>query len=188
MRIGGAKGMLAVMSPRESKLYPGIDVVLRKSMVKAQPSANLPIDPSMLILDLVKWKVLKLEVPLSSEPTIMLRHNGVPESVLVKMCENSLTEVAQAFSTKPNEDETESDALRRLIANVHRFGGIGASRRRRDMTARGLSLTVSGLSMRSEQNKTSSEDTIISDEDAEDDGGDLEDSGSAGAGISKTEQ
>ncbi|CAK9781596.1 hypothetical protein CC85DRAFT_6079 [Cutaneotrichosporon oleaginosum] len=168
MRLGGAKGVLVVMSPQEQNVYPGIDVVLRDSMVKSHPSARFEHDPSNFTLDILKVDGLRIGSTLSSEPAIVMAHNGVPQEVLVGKARRSIAEIGEAFAAAPHDDEDEVSATARLLLSVYRSGGVGTEQRKREVLRRGQSCKVAGLVSRQVDADDEMDDT-----DDGDDGKDL---------------
>lgn len=167
MRLGGSKGLLVVMSREQEALYPGFDVVLRESMVKSQPSANFKCDPSNFTLDILRVDGLRIGSSLSSEPTIVMAHNGVPLEVLVDKARRSIVDIGEAFAATPNNGEDEDSVNTRLLTSVYRGGGVNLDQRKREVHQGGQSCKVAGLVSRQ-----SGEDDEMCGEDDDDEDGD----------------
>ncbi|BEI84969.1 hypothetical protein CcaverHIS002_0503700 [Cutaneotrichosporon cavernicola] len=150
MRLGGSKGLLVVMSPEQENHYPGIDVVLRDSMVKSQPSAHFKRDPSNFTVDVLRVDGLHIGSSLSSEPAIVMAHNGVPLEVLVDKAQRSIADIGEAFAATPNhsEGEDENSAEARLLTSLYRAGGVGVEQQKREVLQSGQSCKVVGLASR----------------------------------------
>ncbi|WVQ93483.1 hypothetical protein IAU59_000557 [Kwoniella sp. CBS 9459] len=145
MRIGGSKGLLALMSPSQSAGHPGKDVLLRDSMVKAISAPELANDPSLLIIDVLCCESLKIGTALPSEAIIAMVHNGVPPSVFLQMAQDGLESLREAFNPHPLEGEESEDVKHRLLASCFRHGGVGLDRRKREARSKGQSAKVAGL-------------------------------------------
>lgn len=145
MRLGGSKGLLVIMSREQELLYPGKDVVLRHSMVKSKPSSEFQRDPSNFTLDVLRVDGLRIGASLSSEPAIVMAHNGVPVDVLVAKAQQSILDIGEAFSVHSKTDETAESAEARLLASVYRRGGVGLDQRKREILQSGQSCKVAGL-------------------------------------------
>lgn len=145
MRLGGAKGLLALMSPADAALYPGVDIVLRKSMIKSRSDPLYSDDVSLRTIDVVRYNSLRIGTSLGSEAIIAMVHGGVPSLVFLDMMAHCLDELRDALFPTPLGEETTDDVRRRFIANVHRLGGVGAGVKRRQLVQKGLSTKVAGL-------------------------------------------
>ncbi|KAL1406355.1 hypothetical protein Q8F55_008054 [Vanrija albida] len=147
VRLRGAKGLLAVMSPEQALQYPGKDVVLRDSMVKCPGWTHSTDndDPSLSTLDVLRVDGLKVGSSLGSEAIIIMQHNGIPVDVLLHMSEQSLENIGQSFSPQPLVAESEAQGRQRLVSSVYSLGGVGIERRKRECRQLGLSTRVAGL-------------------------------------------
>jgi hypothetical protein len=168
MRLGGSKGLLVVMSDRQEKQYPDIDVVLRDSMVKSRPSGEFKADLSNYTLDILRVDGLRVGSSLSSEPAIVMAHNGVPLQVLVDKAWRSIADIGEAFAATPNAGEDEATAAHRLLVSVYRGGGVSIDQRKREVLRSGQSCKVAGLVARQ-----TDEDDEMGGEDEDDDSEDL---------------
>ena len=158
MRIGGAKGLLSLISPDQARLYKGKEVVLRESMIKSIPAPRHADDPSLLTLDVLRCDSLRLGTVLSSEGIIAMVHGGVPFSTFLRMGEQSLDELRAAFLPHPLEEEHADDVVRRIVTSCYRRGGVGTERRKRQMSAEGKSTRVAGLSLSNLDGDAASDD------------------------------
>ncbi|WVW80195.1 hypothetical protein I302_102172 [Kwoniella bestiolae CBS 10118] len=162
MRIGGSKGLLALMSPNQGSQHPSKEILLRDSMIKTLSASNYENDPSLLTVDVLKCESLKIGANLSSEAIIAMAHNGVPTEVFVKMAENELNSLRDAFWPTPLEGETEDDMFRRIFASCYGIGGVGMDNKKRQARKDGKSLRAAGLA------KGHFDDDMEVDEDDED--------------------
>lgn len=144
MRLGGAKGLLALMTEDQEKMYPGKSVLLRKSMVK---SLSTSMDPSLFIIDILRsgGNMIRYGTILGPEPIVCLAHNGVPHQTIMTLAKENLEELRRDFLPSPHEGETDDDARERLVANLYRQGGVGWDRDKKRCARRGESLRVAGL-------------------------------------------
>ncbi|OCF31654.1 hypothetical protein I316_06659 [Kwoniella heveanensis BCC8398] len=145
MRIGGSKGLLALMSPSQSAAYPGKEILLRDSMVKAICASGFRDDLSLLTVDVLCCESLKIGTTLPSEAIVCMVHNGVPPSVFVKMAEDGLDSLRDAFRPRALEGEEDGDVKHRLVASCFRLGGVGLDRKKREARLKGRSAKVAGL-------------------------------------------
>lgn len=145
MRIGGAKGVLTVMSDRQARQYPGIDIVLRDSMVKSWPADRYESEAALFCLDVLRVDGLRIVTNLSSEPLIILEHNGVPRQRLLELSEQGLEAIRHAFYPKAHPGESQLAAHNRLIAATHSLGGVAMERKRQECVEKGQSTKVAGL-------------------------------------------
>jgi len=145
IRLGGAKGMLAVMSDDQERLHAGRDVILRDSMIKALPDWRFADDPSLLTVDVVRFDGLRIGTSLSSEPIVVLHDRGVPADTLLRMGAESLDTLRGAFLPEPTQGERAEHVLVRLVNSCFRQGGVGVGRKRRQYAAEGSSGRVAGL-------------------------------------------
>jgi hypothetical protein len=145
MRLGGSKGLLTLMSAAEQEEYKGKHVVLRHSMVKSFPHPEFASDPSLFVLDILKADPIKVGANLSSEPLIVMEHNGVPRDTICSLAQRTLNELRDTFRPTPHDGETAHDVAERLIASTWRWGGVGSDRKRREAAAKGRSAKVTGL-------------------------------------------
>lgn len=168
MRLGGSKGLLVAMSREQELLYPGKDVVLRHSMVKSKPSSQFQDDPSNFTLDVLRIDGLRIGTTLSSEPAIVMAHNGVPIDVLVDKAQQSIFEIGESLSPEPNADESPDLAEARLLASVYQRGGVGIEQRKREVLQNGQSCKVAGLVSRHMEEDEDIEDLDDDETDNED--------------------
>ncbi|KAK8861624.1 hypothetical protein IAR55_002447 [Kwoniella newhampshirensis] len=145
MRLGGSKGLLAIMSPAQAVQYPGKEVILRESMVKALSAPPYIDDPSLHFVDVLRCDSLRIGTTLSSEAIIAMAHGGVPSSVFLKMAEDGLNALRDDFLPRRLVGETEDDVLVRIHAACFRRGGVGTDRKKRLARAQGLSARVAGV-------------------------------------------
>ncbi|WVQ64983.1 uncharacterized protein L199_003153 [Kwoniella botswanensis] len=145
MRVGGSKGLLALMSHDQAAQYPGKDILLRDSMIKALSASNYEDDPSLLTVDVLKCEVLKIGANISSEAIIAMVHNGVPAQVFVKMAENELDALRDAFLPSQLEGESEDDMFTRIFRSCYGIGGVGMGQKKRKTRQEGKSLRAAGL-------------------------------------------
>ncbi|WVR03757.1 hypothetical protein IAU60_000752 [Kwoniella sp. DSM 27419] len=147
MRIGGSKGLLALMTPEQEQQHPGKEVVLRESMVKSFSAEEYRDDPSLLTIDLVCADSLRIGTSLSAEPIIAMAHNGVPLLAFKSMMRTSCDALRDAFLPIPlvEQGETEHDVLRRIYESCYHLGGVGTERKKREYRTRGQSTRVAGL-------------------------------------------
>lgn len=148
--------MLVIMSDEEERSYPGKDIILRPSMIKAFGKSTPYPDSAMFTLDLVRWTSLKVGVGLSAEPMPIMVDRGVPKSVFVDLQKGVLDELKQAFLPTPALGETEAEAARRLRDNVYMLGGVGQEVKKRECKSQGKSQRVAGLTWRDEAEEDSS--------------------------------
>jgi len=147
MRLGGAKGLLCLMSPQQHEQYVGKEVILRDSMIKAVSTERYTSDPSVLTVDVVSFGYLQIGASLSQEAIVIMVHNGIPPSVFLELSKRGLDELEMAFSPAAVVSETEDDVLSRIATACFRQGGVGKDRRSADCIARGSSAKVAGLAM-----------------------------------------
>lgn len=114
-------------------------------MVKSKPSSQFQDDPSNFTLDVLRVDGLRIGTTLSSEPAIVIAHNGVPIDVLVDKAKQSIFEIGESLSPEPNADESADLAEARLLASVYRRGGVGVEQRKREILQNGQSCKVAGL-------------------------------------------
>ncbi|WRT65729.1 uncharacterized protein IL334_002677 [Kwoniella shivajii] len=145
MRVGGSKGLLALMSPSQAEQHPGKEILLRDSMIKALPAPGCEEDPSLLTVDVLRVESLKVRTSLSSEAIIAMVHNGVPIHLFVQMAKDGLEALKNAFLPASIEGETDDDVLRRIYASCYRIGGVGTDRKKRQIKNEGKSARASGL-------------------------------------------
>ncbi|WWC96884.1 hypothetical protein V866_003759 [Kwoniella sp. B9012] len=145
MRVGGSKGLLALMSPSQATQYPIKEILLRDSMIKALSASNYENDPSLLIVDVLKCEALKIGANISSEAIIAMVHNGVPAQVFVKMAENELDALRDAFLPSQLEGESEDDMFIRIFTSCYGIGGVGMDKKKRTARKEGKSLRAAGL-------------------------------------------
>ncbi|WVQ78860.1 hypothetical protein IAT38_000951 [Cryptococcus sp. DSM 104549] len=145
LRLGGAKGLLAVMSPDQAAHHAGKDVLLRDSMIKSLPADKFADDPSLLTLDLVRCDFLKMKSGLSAEPIVCLVHGGVPPAVFMRMASDGLEALRDEFLPQPLEGENDEDVLERIVHTAYTRGGVGLDRRKRKVRDAGMSTRVAGL-------------------------------------------
>nr|XP_031858493.1 uncharacterized protein CI109_006138 [Kwoniella shandongensis]KAA5525565.1 hypothetical protein CI109_006138 [Kwoniella shandongensis] len=162
MRLGGSKGLLALMSPSQAAQYPGKEVVLRESMVKALPAPEYLDDPSLYVVEVLRCESLRIGTTLSSEAIIAMAHGGVPSSVFLKLAEDGLNALRDDFLQRPHEEESDIDVLVRIHAACYRRGGVGTDRKKRIARAEGRSARVAGLT------KSWSKDEVEEGEDGDD--------------------
>jgi hypothetical protein len=137
--------MLAVMSEEQERQYPGKDIILRASMIKAFGRPARTPDPAMYTLDLVRWTSLKVGVGISAEPMAIMVERGVPQSVFLKLQQTVLDQLQGALLPAKQGGETEAEASRRLRASVYALGAVGLEAKKRECTEQGKSLQVAGL-------------------------------------------
>ena len=144
MRLMGAKGLLVLMSPEQEAMYPGTQVILRKSMVKSLTKSG---NTSRNILEVVRCghNVLKTSATLRSEAIIALSSRKVPQKILLEKAEIVLEDLRTQFNPSPSGTETESEVRQRLAAAFYRTGGVGVERKKESCGKKALSLRVSGL-------------------------------------------
>jgi hypothetical protein len=159
IRVGGSKGLLALMSPAQHEQYAGKEVVLRDSMIKSLSAERFEDDPSLLTVDVVSFGYLRIGATLSSEAIVVMVHNGVPPSVFLKLSRQGLEDLESAFSPRRNDGETVDDVLSRLASSCYRQGGVGAEMKKRDCTGKGLPTKVAGLTLDVQKHKDSDGDT-----------------------------
>lgn len=158
IRLGGAKGLLMLMSQEQHRLHAGKEVVLRDSMVKALSKPAHASDPSLFQVDVVRCESLRIGTYLSSEPMMAMSHNGVPHSAFLNLRMQSLDEIRNAFLPRPHSDEEPEEVTNRLVASCYRQGGVGAERRKREAAVKGRSAKVLGLRRTSEDPDLAKED------------------------------
>lgn len=143
MRLGGSKGLLAIMSQEQEKLYPGKGIVLRQSMVK---SLSKVVDPSSLVVDVLRHggNILRTGTVIAAEAIICLVHQGVPACLIVELARNALDELRDELSTAQHEGETEVTARLRLGTNVYRRGALHLDHKKRQLELEGKSARVAG--------------------------------------------
>ena len=155
MRVGGAKGLLALMSHEQALRYPGKDLVLRESMIKSVLCAESANDPSLLTLDVLRYGSLRIGTVLSAEAIIAMVHGGVSVRSFVDLANESLDELRDAFSPKPLKGETDEDVVKRVVASCYRRKGVGSERKKRECVTAGRSTKVAGVAFeRSESEGT----------------------------------
>jgi hypothetical protein len=144
IRLRGAKGLLALMTPEQELRYPGKSVLLRKSMIKSLTDSP---DPSLYIIDVVRVgeNVLKVPAALSAEATIALSHRGVPDWTLVAMAKLSLDQLRDQFSPGDPDKEDINVTRQRLVAGLYGQGGVGVDRKKRRCLQEAKSAKVAGL-------------------------------------------
>ena len=147
LRIGGSKGLLAIMSEDQELEYPNKDIVLRESMVKAHSAPGHKYDPSLLTLDVVRSGFFKKGCTLSAEPIMVMQHCGVPRGVFLALAQLSIEELKMAFDPQSAEGERRIDTLIRLVKHAHGPGGAATQARQRECTALGRSTKVAGLAL-----------------------------------------
>ena len=145
MRLGGSKGLLALMSAEQGLLYSGKDIILRDSMIKSIPAAQSAEDPSLLTLDVLRCESLRLSTVLSSEAIIAMVHGGVPKGVFLEMGEQSLEDLRAAFLPYQVDGETAEDSMNRMVASCYRRGGVGMERKKRECVAGNRSTRIAGV-------------------------------------------
>ncbi|OCF57860.1 hypothetical protein L486_03881 [Kwoniella mangroviensis CBS 10435] len=145
MRVGGSKGLLALMSPRQATQYPIKEILLRDSMIKALSASNYENDPSLLTVDVLKCEALKIGASISSEAIIAMVHNGVPAQVFVKMAEHELDALRDAFLPSQLEGESEDDMFIRIYTSCYGIGGVGMDKKKRMARKEGKSMRAAGL-------------------------------------------
>lgn len=150
--------MLVVMTPEQQRQYPGVDIVLRTSMVKSLSKVDYQDDPSLLTLDVLRVDSMKVGTTLSSEPLIIMAHCGVRESDITGLFITAMESISETLKPKRRDEETESQNLARLIAGVYRLGGVGAERGKRDCAENAISTRVAGLTRETEEAVRSSVD------------------------------
>ncbi|KAK4686078.1 RNA-dependent RNA polymerase, partial [Tremellales sp. Uapishka_1] len=155
MRIGGAKGLLALMSPTQERQYKGAEVVLRDSMIKSLPSPRFVSDPSLFIVDVLRVESLKIGINVNSEAIIVMVHNGVNRSAFADLRDRALEELRLACYPHCLEGENEEMMIDRLVRSCYRIGGVGSERKKKQVVSAGLSTKVAGLS------RTSSEEYLL---------------------------
>ncbi|ORX33255.1 RNA dependent RNA polymerase-domain-containing protein [Kockovaella imperatae] len=126
-------------------LYPGKDVVLRESMVKALAASRYWNDPSMLMSDVVRSGYFKRKISLSAEAIIIMNHNGVATSSILALAQQSLDDLQAAFDPASADGETREATLNRLIASCRAKGGAGTQVKQRQCSATGRSMKIGGL-------------------------------------------
>jgi len=137
--------MLAVMSDDQERQNPGMDVILRDSMVKALPDFRFADDPSLLTVDVLRYDSLSIGTDLTSETIVAMHHGGVPAETLLRMGAGSLDALNEAFQPEPLEGESVEHVLLRLVNSCFRQGGVGLERKKRMGVAEGKSLRAAGL-------------------------------------------
>jgi hypothetical protein len=149
IRLGGSKGLLALMSPAQHIQYPGKKVILRDSMIKSLPHYDFADDVSLRTLDVLRCGYLRLGTTLSSEAIICMVANGVKPGVFVQMSDEALEELHLAFTPKAMEVdgkmETEMEVLQRIVRSCYTLGGAGAERKKRRLMSEGKSLRAAGM-------------------------------------------
>lgn len=158
IRLGGSKGLLTLMGPSQHERYPGKDVVLRDSMVKALSAQQYSSDPSLLTVDVVRYGYLRVGTTLSSETIVGMHHNGVPAKTFIYMTTEGLDELKDAFVPTAQEGESREDVLCRLVTSCYRFGGIDTERKKRACAEEGVSLRAMGLSDRRDVEEDTKDD------------------------------
>jgi RNA-dependent RNA polymerase len=119
-----AQGMLSL--PREDD--PVIPRVwLRPSQIKIQYPLESPLDPALLIINVLCPSRLKTPAHLSSETIINLAENGVPHHVFTDMLRASLEERVAGLTTWEGPG-----VMLELWRNVARCGGVLNARRARE--------------------------------------------------------
>lgn len=146
IRLGGSKGLLTLMSAEQQAQYEGKEVVLRDSMVKALPDPRYAEEPSLFVVDLLHTDKLRVGTTLSSEAIIAMEHNGVPIETFVRLSDEGLETLRDAFIPEPINGETEEDMMNRIITACYRQGGVGAEMKKRQCLAAGGSTRIAGLS------------------------------------------
>ncbi|WVF65849.1 hypothetical protein IAT40_000586 [Kwoniella sp. CBS 6097] len=160
MRLGGSKGLLALMSPSQAAAYPGKEVLLRDSMVKAISAPDFANDPSLHIVDILCYESLKIGTTLPSEAIICMVHNGVPPAAFIKMAEDGFDSLRDAFDPHSLEGEESEDVNHRLLASCFRLGGVGLDRKKREARSKGQSAKVAGLVKRWAADDADDEDVM----------------------------
>nr|XP_018264757.1 uncharacterized protein I303_02936 [Kwoniella dejecticola CBS 10117]OBR86915.1 hypothetical protein I303_02936 [Kwoniella dejecticola CBS 10117] len=145
MRIGGSKGLLALMSPAEAARYPGQEVILRPSMIKALSAKEHLDDPSLLTLDVLRCESLKIGSVLTHEAMIIMVDNGIPIATFLKMAKDQLDILDQDFHPGLLEGETEEDRIIRIVTNCSGRGGVGLDLRKRTARQQAKSLRAVGI-------------------------------------------
>ncbi|WWC87943.1 uncharacterized protein L201_002843 [Kwoniella dendrophila CBS 6074] len=145
MRVGGSKGLLALMSATQAAQHPGKEILLRDSMIKSLSAPGYERDQSLLTVDVLKCECLKIGTTLTSEAMIAMVHNGVPIQTFVKMAENEIDSVRKAFLPEKLEGESSEDVLSRIYSNCNGMGGVGMERKKRAARDQGQSLRAAGL-------------------------------------------
>ncbi|RXK35887.1 hypothetical protein M231_06851 [Tremella mesenterica] len=158
MRIGGAKGLLALMSYQQSIEFPNVDIVLRPSMIKAIPDPRFAHDVSLLTLDVIRCESLKISTTLSAEPIALLVHNGVPAWLFCDRLIQGLDDLKDAFTTQPLAGENREDVSVRIAANCYGRGGVGTERKKRLVVASGRSTRAAGITWESTLENDENED------------------------------
>ena len=145
MRLGGSKGLLALMTADQALLYRGKDVILRDSMIKSIPAAKHANDPSLLTLDVLRCESLRLATVLSSEAIIAMVHGGIPKEVFMEMGEQSLEDLRAAFLPCQADGETAEDSINRMVTSCYHRGGVRVERKKRECVAAHRSTQVAGI-------------------------------------------
>ncbi|WWC68587.1 uncharacterized protein I206_102517 [Kwoniella pini CBS 10737] len=145
MRIGGSKGLLALMSTSQMTRYPGKDIILRPSMIKFLSAPDLKHDPSLLTLDILRCESLKIESSLTHEAMVVMVHNGVAIDTFLDMARNQLESLRDDFIPARLEGETEEDVLNRIVSSCYGRGGVGQDRKKRIAKQKGKSFRAAGI-------------------------------------------
>lgn len=145
IRFAGAKGLLVLMSPKQEKKYSGKELVLRESMVKALPADDRADNRSIRVVDVVRYKSMRIGSYLTSEPIICLAHGGVSQEVLLELLEHGLADLGADLDPRPQPGESDKAARLRLMESVFSLGGVGLDQQKRRCREDGSSLRVAGL-------------------------------------------
>lgn len=150
IRLGGAKGLLALMTEGQEAQYHGKQVILRQSMVK---SISTSMDPSLFVVDVLKCggDTLRLGASISPESIICLHHGGVSRQLILELAKMNLDQLRLDLHPDPQDGETPESAVHRLIAMVYRYGGVGLDRDKRVCAKQGKSTRVAGLVSRTKE-------------------------------------
>lgn len=128
VRIAGAKGLL-LLDPkgRYSNSDEPPSVSIRPSQIKIRYSPSEPLDPAMLVIDVLRHAKLVSPGRLGAETIVNLSENGVPTSSFIKLMTDGMTELANGLMTFEGPN-----AMQILFHNVMRAGGVAAQRLSRE--------------------------------------------------------
>lgn len=100
---------------------------LRPSQIKINYPSESPLDPALLVVNVLRSSHLKTPGRLSAETIINLAENGVSHTVFTDLLRAGLEERVAGLTTWEGHD-----AMQQLWVNVSRCGGVMNARRARE--------------------------------------------------------
>lgn len=116
---------LLVQHPTNTEELPR--VWLRPSLIKIKYPKDEPLDPTMLIIDVLRSSHAKTPCRLSVETIINLSENGVPPSAFLDLLKQGLDELVTPLLAWDGQK-----AMSALWCTLRRLGGVMTARRARE--------------------------------------------------------